>query len=131
MCLHLLAGLQEVSLQADLRAVVARALSGLDMFSEPDRDGALSPSTSVVTPFSPQPSSDLTAGAALRGYSGGNTVVPRKATMREGVFTGLGSLMGGTAPAQATRHSSTGGAITPGEAFSASFGFTVTMHQQV
>lgn len=46
--------LQEVSLLADLRAVVARALSGLDMFSE--ADGKLSPTVSagVVTPFSPQ-----------------------------------------------------------------------------
>lgn len=37
-------GLQEVSLLADLRAVVARALSGLDMFS--DADGKLSPTVS-------------------------------------------------------------------------------------
>lgn len=46
--------LQEASLLADLRAVVARALSGLDMFSE--ADGKLSPTVSagVVTPFSPQ-----------------------------------------------------------------------------
>lgn len=36
--------LQEVSLLADLRAVVARALSGLDMFS--DADGKLSPTVS-------------------------------------------------------------------------------------
>lgn len=36
--------LQEVSLLADLRAVVARALSGLDMFSE--ADGKLSPTVS-------------------------------------------------------------------------------------
>lgn len=43
---------------------------------------------------------------------GGSTVVPRKATMREGVFTGLNSLM---APRSTSphRHSSTGGAITP------------------
>jgi hypothetical protein len=40
----LCAGLQEVSLLADLRAVVARALSGLDMFS--DADGKLSPTVS-------------------------------------------------------------------------------------
>jgi hypothetical protein len=104
---------QEVSLQADLRAVVARALSGLDMFSE--ADGKLSPTVSagVVTPFSPQPSSDLMAG--MRGMSGQATVVPRKTTLREGVFTGLTTLMNQAAPTQVTRHSSTGGAITPGE----------------
>jgi hypothetical protein len=102
-----------VSLQADLRAVVARALSGLDMFSE--ADGKLSPTVSagVVTPFSPQPSSDLMAG--MRGMSGQATVVPRKTTLREGVFTGLTTLMNQAAPTQVTRHSSTGGAITPGE----------------
>ncbi|KAF6253758.1 carboxyl transferase domain-containing protein [Scenedesmus sp. NREL 46B-D3] len=103
--------LLEVSLQADLRAVVARALSGLDMFSE--SDGKLSPTVSagVVTPFSPQPSGDVTAG--MRGMSGQATVVPRKTTLREGVFTGLTTLMNQAAPTQVTRHSSTGGAITP------------------
>lgn len=101
-----------MSLQADLRAVVARALSGLDMFSE--SDGKLSPTVSagVVTPFSPQPSGDLMAG--MRGMSGQATVVPRKTTLREGVFTGLTTLMNQAAPTQVTRHSSTGGAITPG-----------------
>jgi hypothetical protein len=42
--LHFFVTLQEVSLLADLRAVVARALSGLDMFS--DADGKLSPTVS-------------------------------------------------------------------------------------
>jgi len=65
----------------------------------------------MVTPFSPQPSGDL-IGAAIMAGSGVVPVVPRKATMREGVFTGLNSLM---APRSTSphRHSSTGGAITP------------------
>lgn len=104
------APLQEVSLLADLRAVVARALSGLDMFSE--ADGKLSPTVSagVVTPFSPQMSGEQTTSGG--GSTNATTVVPRKATMREGVFTGLNSLM---APRSGSphRHSSTGGAITP------------------
>eukprot|EP00879_Flechtneria_rotunda_P003437 GHRR01003666.1.p1 GENE.GHRR01003666.1~~GHRR01003666.1.p1 ORF type:complete len:1583 (+),score=615.48 GHRR01003666.1:404-5152(+) len=108
--------LLEVSLLADLRAVVARALSGLDMFAE--ADGKLSPTVSanVGSIFSPQPSGDQAGAAAaagtLTGMLGGSTVVPRKATVREGVFSGLNSLM---APRSVSphRHSSTGGAITP------------------
>jgi len=104
--------MQEVSLLADLRAVVARALSGLDMFSE--ADGKLSPTVSsgMATPFSPQPSGDM-IGAAIMAGSGVVPVVPRKATMREGVFTGLNSLMAPRSTGEPHRHSSTGGAITP------------------
>lgn len=111
-CFIINSTLQEVSLLADLRAVVARALSGLDMFSE--ADGKVSPTVSsgVVTPFSPQPSGDVTG---LSGISSGGVVpvVPRKATMREGVFTGLNSLMAPRSSDTGHRHSSTGGAITP------------------
>eukprot|EP00878_Enallax_costatus_P028336 GHUV01030599.1.p1 GENE.GHUV01030599.1~~GHUV01030599.1.p1 ORF type:complete len:283 (-),score=80.75 GHUV01030599.1:517-1365(-) len=59
-----------------------------------------------------QVSGDYAGQQPLTGMLGGSTVVPRKATMREGVFTGLNSLM---APRSVSphRHSSTGGAITP------------------
>lgn len=116
--------LQEVSLLADLRAVVARALSGLDMFSE--ADGKLSPTVSgsiggagesryrqlsrsslhvcvclmlccqccpKSTPAEPKChrcSALLFAAAGqLQGASSVTSVVPRKQTLREGLYTGL------------------------------------------
>jgi hypothetical protein len=102
----LLAAPQEVSLLADLRAVVARALSGLDMFSE--TDGKLSPTVSG------------SMGGQLQGASSVPSVVPRKQTLREGLYNGLTGLMsqarvtGSGTLSSGTRHSSTGGAITPG-----------------
>ncbi|GMH43409.1 hypothetical protein BSKO_11331 [Bryopsis sp. KO-2023] len=73
--------LLEQSLLADLRAVVARALSGLDMFSSLKRGGE-----------------GITSPTALSG-SGSQTPVaspvarvPRKVTNQEGLYKGLGNL---------------------------------------
>lgn len=101
-----------MSLLADLRAVVARALSGLDMFSE--TDGKLSPTVS---------GSVGATGGQLQGASSVPSVVPRKQTLREGLYNGLTGLMsqsritGSGSLSSGARHSSTGGAITPGGGF--------------
>lgn len=98
---------------ADMRVVVARALSALDMFS--DNDGKLSPtaSGSIRTPFGGAPGGgSADPAAAAPGAALGSTVVPRKATIREGVFTGLNSLMTSRSTSP-QRQSSSGGAMTP------------------
>ncbi len=107
---------QEQSLLADLRAVVARALSGLDMFSGGDLSPtahalggnglALSSSTAMMPPptLPQQPASGADAGTPLqplpasisvsslaaivvrRTSSGG---VVRRATVMEGMYSGL------------------------------------------
>lgn len=105
--------LLEVSLLADMRAVVARALSGLDMFA--DEAPTMSPSAaSAAGALNPFGGSDgAAAGGAAGGAGGakalGSPHIPRKATIREGVFSGLnallesrgGSLSGGSASAAA------------------------------
>lgn len=79
--------LLEVSLLADMRAVVARALSGLDMFSV--ADGKLSPTAAaaMMTPFT------AAAAPSAGGVALDLKVVARKATIREGVYAGLNSLL--------------------------------------
>jgi hypothetical protein len=88
--------LLEVSLLADMRAVVARALSGLDMFSV--ADGKLSPTAAaaMMTPFTASAAAAASqdkAAAALGGAVADLKVVARKATIREGVYAGLNSLL--------------------------------------
>lgn len=105
--------LLEDSLLADLRAVVARALSGLDMFA--DTDGQLLSPTSaaaaaVMSPFTTQPSA---LDSARSFFGGPGAVVPRKQTIREGVFTGLNSLMHNSRSGSPTRNSSIGGPMAP------------------
>jgi hypothetical protein len=85
-----------------MRSVVARALSGLEMFS--GADGKISPaaSTGIVAPFSVQ--EEQIAGAG---------VVPRKATIREGVYSGLtdGGLFSPVRSSSPQRQSSSGGPL--------------------
>ena len=85
-----------------MRSVVARALSGLEMFS--GTDGKISPAASagIAAAFSAQ--EEQVAGAG---------VVPRKATIREGVYSGLtdGGLFSPVRSTSPHRQSSSGGPL--------------------
>lgn len=90
-------GLQEQSLLADLRSVVARALSGLDMFSsEGGLDGITSPPPGEV-----RQRGVVAASPAVSTPVEKSGRVERRVTVMEGLFKGLQTNPGATPGAAA------------------------------
>ena len=82
--------LLEHSLLGELRTLVARALSGLDMFSEP-HFAELFAADSPLLALSPASAARAAAGG-FGGEFGGPRRAPRRPTVAEGLYSGLGNL---------------------------------------